>query len=45
MIMKGTVRVLFVSTEAGVPCTETPPTAHALLMFSIVSLIVVASFK
>ena len=43
--MKGTVGVLFVSTEAGVPCTETPAKAHALLMFCIASLIVVASFR
>ena len=45
MNMKRTVGVLFVSTRAGVPCTETPPKARALLMFSIASLIVVASFK
>ena len=43
--MKGTVGLLFVSTLTGGPCTETPPKAHALLMFSIASLRVVASFK
>ena len=39
--MKGTDCVVLVSTEA---CTETPPKAQALLIFSIASLIVVSHF-
>ena len=43
--INGTAGVNFVSTGAGVACTETPPNAHAHLIFSIASLIVVAPLR
>ena len=45
MDINGTTEVVFVSARAGVACTETPPRAHALLMFSMASLIVVAPLR
>ena len=42
--MNGTTGAACVSIIVG-PCAETPPKAHALLMFSIASLMEVAPFK
>ena len=42
--MNGTTWAACVSIIVG-PCAETPPKAHALLMFSMASLIEVAPFK